>query len=53
MLWLHHGFHLHVHVAPPRRSAETLRYVASGEVGSGTLTNPVVPEDAAAELRSA
>ncbi|HEX3806501.1 MAG TPA: hypothetical protein VHV52_06945 [Gaiellaceae bacterium] len=53
MLWLHHGFHLHVHVAPPRRSAETLRYVAAGEVGSGTLTNPVVPEDAAAELRSA
>jgi UDPglucose--hexose-1-phosphate uridylyltransferase len=53
MFWIHHGVHLHAHVAPPRRSAETLRYVASGEVGSGTLTNPVVPEDAAEALRRA
>lgn len=53
MLWIHPGVHVHVHVAPPRRSAETLRYVASGEVGSGTLTNPVVPEDAAEALRRA
>jgi UDPglucose--hexose-1-phosphate uridylyltransferase len=53
MLWIHHGVHVHVHVAPPRRSARTLRYVASGEVGSGTLTNPVVPEEAAAALRAA
>ncbi|HZQ81497.1 MAG TPA: hypothetical protein VFB25_05940 [Gaiellaceae bacterium] len=53
MLWLHHGTHLHAHVAPPRRDAETLRYVAAGEVGSGTLTNPVVPEAAAEALRNA
>ena len=53
MLWIHPGVHLHVHVAPPRRSAETLRYVASGEVGSGTLMNPVVPEAAAEALRRA
>jgi UDPglucose--hexose-1-phosphate uridylyltransferase len=53
MLWIHPGVHLHVHVAPPRRSAETLRYVAAGEVGSGTLMNPVVPEDAAEALRRA
>lgn len=53
MLWLHHGVHLHVHIAPPRRSADTLRYVASGEVGSGMLMNPVVPEIAAEELRRA
>ncbi|HEU5361855.1 MAG TPA: galactose-1-phosphate uridylyltransferase [Gaiellaceae bacterium] len=53
MLWIHPGVHIHVHVAPPRRSADTLRYVASGEVGSGTLTNPVVPEDAAEALRDA
>jgi UDPglucose--hexose-1-phosphate uridylyltransferase len=51
MLWVHQGVHLHVHVAPPRRSAETLRYVASGEAGSGMLMNPVVPETAAGELR--
>jgi diadenosine tetraphosphate (Ap4A) HIT family hydrolase len=53
MLWIHPGVHLHVHVAPPRRSADTLRYVASGEVGSGTLMNPVVPEEAAEALRNA
>ena len=45
---------------PPRarraaaaRAPESLRYVASGELGSGTLSNPVVPEDAAAALRDA
>ena len=53
MLWVHPGVHLHVHVAPPRRAAQTLRYTAAGEVGSGTLMNPVVPEAAAEALRSA
>jgi UDPglucose--hexose-1-phosphate uridylyltransferase len=53
MLWIHPGHHLHVHIAPTRRSADTLRYIASGEVGSGTLTIPVVPERAAQELREA
>ncbi len=53
MFWIHPGVHVHAHVAPPRRSADTLRYVASGEVGSGTLTNPVVPEEAAEALRDA
>jgi UDPglucose--hexose-1-phosphate uridylyltransferase len=51
MLWIHPGVHLHVHVAPPRRAATTLRYIAAGEAGSGTLMNPVVPEEAAAALR--
>lgn len=51
MLWVHYGVHLHVHVAPPRRSADVIRYVAAGELGSGVLTNPVLPEDAAAALR--
>jgi UDPglucose--hexose-1-phosphate uridylyltransferase len=53
MLWIHPGAHLHVHLAPPRRAAETLRYVAAGEVGSGTFMNPVVPEVAAQALRDA
>ena len=53
MLWIHPGVHLHVHLAPPLRQATTMRYVAAGEVGSGTLSNPVVPEAAAAALRSA
>jgi UDPglucose--hexose-1-phosphate uridylyltransferase len=53
MLWVHPGMHLHLHVGPPRRAAQTLRYVAAGEVGSGTLMNPVVPEAAAEALRNA
>jgi UDPglucose--hexose-1-phosphate uridylyltransferase len=47
------GWHVHVHVAPPLRAPGVLRYVASGELGSGTLSNPVVPEDAARALRDA
>ncbi len=58
MLWVHQQpddehAHLHVHLAPPRRTADTLRYVAAAEVGSGTYSNPVVPERAAQELRDA
>lgn len=52
LLWIHHGVHVHVHLAPPLRSADTQRFIASGEVGSGTLSNPVVPEAAAAALRA-
>ncbi len=53
MLWIHQGVHVHVHLAPPLRRATTMRYVAAGELGSGTLFNPVVPEAAAAALREA
>jgi UDPglucose--hexose-1-phosphate uridylyltransferase len=58
MLWIHQQpaddrAHLHVHLAPPRREADTLRYVAAAEVGSGTYSNPVVPEAAAQALRDA
>jgi UDPglucose--hexose-1-phosphate uridylyltransferase len=58
MLWVHQrpgdpAAHLHVHLAPPWRGAETLRYVAAGELGSGTLFNPLLPEVAAAQLRDA
>jgi UDPglucose--hexose-1-phosphate uridylyltransferase len=58
MLWVHQrpgdpAAHLHVHLAPPWRGAETLRYVAAGELGSGTLFNPLPPEEAAAQLRDA
>ncbi|HEY3831978.1 MAG TPA: galactose-1-phosphate uridylyltransferase [Acidimicrobiia bacterium] len=44
--------HLHAHTAPPLRAPGVMRFVASGEVGGGTLSNPVVPEDAAATLRA-
>ena len=60
LLWFHqapasggHEWHLHAHVAPPLRAPGVPRFVASGELGSGTLSNPVVPEDAAQALRDA
>ena len=60
LLWFHqapaHGsdaWHVHAHVAPPLRAPGVPRFVASGELGSGTLSNPVVPEDAARALRDA
>jgi UDPglucose--hexose-1-phosphate uridylyltransferase len=52
LMWVHPGVHLHVHFAPPLRAPGVPRYVASGEVGSGTFGNPVAPEAAAARLRS-
>ncbi|MGZ6994468.1 MAG: galactose-1-phosphate uridylyltransferase [Acidimicrobiia bacterium] len=51
LMWVHHGVHVHLHFAPPLRAADTQRFVASGEVGSGTYGNPVAPEAAAAALR--
>jgi UDPglucose--hexose-1-phosphate uridylyltransferase len=60
LLWFHQAparggdeWHLHAHTAPPLRAPGTLRFVASGELGSGTLSNPVVPEEAAKALRDA
>ena len=58
LLWFHQApaaggeeWHVHAHVAPPLRAPGVQRYVASGELGSGTLSNTVVPEAAAAALR--
>jgi UDPglucose--hexose-1-phosphate uridylyltransferase len=60
LLWFHQApsgggteHHVHLHLAPPERAPGILRYVASGELGSGTLSNPVLPEAAAAALRRA
>jgi UDPglucose--hexose-1-phosphate uridylyltransferase len=60
LMWFHQapasggdGWHVHAHVAPPFRAPGVPRYVASGELGSGTLSNTVVPEDAARALRDA
>ncbi len=44
---------LHLHLAPPQRSPGVARFVAAGELGSGTFSNPVVPEAAAEALRNA
>jgi UDPglucose--hexose-1-phosphate uridylyltransferase len=60
LLWFHQApaaggdeWHLHAHVAPPLRAPGVPRYVASAELGAGTLSNPVVPESAAQALRDA
>jgi len=60
LLWFHQApatggdeWHLHAHTAPPLRGPGVQRYVASGELGSGVLSNPVVPEAAAQALRDA
>jgi galactose-1-phosphate uridylyltransferase len=53
LLRVHPGRRLHVHLATPWCGSGTIRYVAAGELGSGTPTNPVVPEEAAAALRGA
>ena len=60
LLWFHQApaddgdeWHVHAHVAPPLRAPGVQRYVASGELGSGMLSNPVVPEAAASALRDA
>lgn len=53
MFWIHQGLHLHVHFAPPFRSAGVVRYVAAGELGSGMYFNPLAPEQAAEALRAA
>jgi UDPglucose--hexose-1-phosphate uridylyltransferase len=53
MFWIHVGVHLHVHLMTPYRSADSLRYVAAGEIGSGLMFNPVAPETATDLLRAA
>jgi len=59
LMWVHQAparhegeYHVHLHLAPPQRAPGVARFLAAGEVGAGTLSNPVVPEDAAATLRA-
>jgi UDPglucose--hexose-1-phosphate uridylyltransferase len=40
MFWIHPGVHLHLHLVTTRRRAATTRYVAAGELGSGTMFQP-------------
>lgn len=60
LMWIHQApaehdgeYHVHVHLAPPQRAPGVARFIAAGEAGAGTLSNPVVPEDAARALRDA
>src|SRR5262249_9036434 len=50
LLWFHQApaaggdaWHVHAHVAPPLRAPGVPRFVASGELGRGTLSNPCRP----------
>jgi len=59
-MWIHRArakagdeYHVHLHLAPPQRAPGVARFIAAGEAGAGTLSNPVVPEDAAQTLRDA
>jgi len=59
LMWVHQEpaeaddrYHLHLHLAPPQRAPGVARFIAAGEVGAGTLSNPIVPEDAASTLRA-
>ncbi len=62
MLWCHQrpsdgeawaSAHVHFHVAPLHRAAGVARFVASGELGSGVMFNPVAPDVAAGRMRAA
>ncbi len=62
MCWVHQrptdggswpAAHLHVHLAPLWRAPGVARFVAAGELGSGVMFDPVTPEQAADDLRSA
>lgn len=61
LFWIHQrpfdggdwpGARLHVEIVGPHRAPGVMRYVAAAELGSGRYLNPVVPEDAAANLRA-
>lgn len=60
MFWMHQNpfdgidrprAQMHLEIAGPHRSAGVMRYVAGAELGSGSYLNPVVPEEAAENLR--
>lgn len=44
---------VHLEIAGPWRAEGVMRFVAAGELGSGSFINPVLPEEAAAALRAA
>lgn len=44
-------FHFHIEFYPPLRSPDKLKYLAGFESGGGNIINPIMPEEAAAQLR--
>jgi UDPglucose--hexose-1-phosphate uridylyltransferase len=62
MLWIHQrpatgedwpAAHLHLHLAPAQRAPGVTRHLAAAELGAGVFFDPVDPQEAAAQLRSA
>jgi UDPglucose--hexose-1-phosphate uridylyltransferase len=49
----HRGSHFRIEFSPPLRTKEKLKYLAGCESGAGTFVNDTLPEEKAAELRSA
>lgn len=45
------NFHFHIEFYPPLRSPDKLKYLAGFESGGGNIINPIMPEEAAAQLR--
>jgi UDPglucose--hexose-1-phosphate uridylyltransferase len=52
MMVLHQSAHFYVEFLPLQRTATKLKYLAAVESAMGTFLEDVVPEDAAAQLRS-
>ncbi len=52
MMVLHQSVHFYVEFLPLQRTATKLKYLAAVESALGTFLEDVVPEDAAAQLRS-
>src|SRR5260370_41822212 len=52
MMVLHQSVHFYVEFLPLQRTATKLKYLAAVESALGTFLEGVVPEDAAAQLRS-
>ena len=52
MMQLHQFSRLYVEFLPLQRSATKLKYLAASETGNGVFLNDVIPEDAAAALRT-
>ncbi len=53
MMLLHQFSRFYIEFLPLQRTATKLKYLASIETGTGTFLNDVIPEEAAAALRSA
>jgi UDPglucose--hexose-1-phosphate uridylyltransferase len=44
-------FHFHIEFYPPLRSPDKLKYLAGFESGGGNIVNPVMPDEAARQMR--